>query len=215
MQQVPTGWQGWHTAYDDPASSLARRLPVVRGHVSVSLASLQTDGCIDILSLCAGEGRDLLPPLKALLPGSFRARLVEVDDSIAQTARGTCRRLGLESVTVLTADAGLTANYTDFLPVDLLLLCGIFGNISAQDIRTTLGAVPAMLRPGGIVIWTRGYFVPDLRSAVRSWVAEVGLVETSWDSEPEGYGVGVARRGNAARETDRPPLPLRLFTFIR
>ena len=43
------------------------------------------------------------------------------------------------------ADAGDTSAFADELPVDLLLLCGIFGNISEADIRATVSAVPAML----------------------------------------------------------------------
>jgi hypothetical protein len=100
------------------------------------------------------------------------------------------------------------------LPVDLLLLCGIFGNVPERDIRRTIAAVPAMLAPGGRVIWTRGRCEgQDLRPAVRRWVRDAGLEEIAYDGEPELFGVGVACAGAsapAARE-----LPDRLFTFVR
>jgi hypothetical protein len=41
------------------------------------------------------------------------------------------------------------------LPADVLLLCGIFGNVSDGDIRRTVQAVPALCRAGATVIWAR------------------------------------------------------------
>lgn len=112
---------------------------------------------------------------------------------------------------VRTADAGASATFLDILPVDLLLLCGIFGNVTDADIRRTIAAVPAMLTPGGTVIWTRGRFGDaDLRPDVRRWLVEAGLVEVAFDGEPERFGVGVARWPGP---TAPGPLPARLFTF--
>lgn len=55
-------------------------------------------------------------------------------------------------------------------PVDLLMLCGIFGNVSEQGIKATVSGTPALLRDGGAVIWTRGATDPDLRPAIRQMV---------------------------------------------
>ncbi len=103
------------------------------------------------------------------------------------------------------ADAGDPSAFTDVLPVDLLLLCGIFGNISAADIRVTVGAVPAMLAAGGTVIWTRGrYQGTDLRPVVRGWFTDAGLTELTFDGEPEPFGVGVARSSRHRPPTSTP-----------
>ena len=100
------------------------------------------------------------------------------------------------------------------LPVDLLLLCGIFGNVPDEDIRRIVAAVPLLLAPGGIVIWTRGRCDgPDLRPAVRAWFRKAGLSEIAYDEEAEGYGVGVARAGDDAPRAAAIPDPL--FTFVR
>ena len=136
--------------------------------------------------------------------------LIELDARLAADARD--RAADLPGVTVRQADAGDPSAFTDVLPVDLLLLCGIFGNISAADIRVTVGAVPAMLAAGGTVIWTRGrYQGTDLRPVVRSWFTDAGLTELTFDGEPEPFGVGVAR----STTPTTGELPQRLFTFVR
>ena len=106
------------------------------------------------------------------------------------------------------------ATFVDVLPVELLLLCGIFGNISIADIRATIAAVPSMLSPGGTVIWTRGRSPDeDLRPTIRRWFADAGLSEVAFDGDPERFGVGVARKGTEAPSTS--PTTTRLFTFLR
>jgi hypothetical protein len=207
-----TDWRAWHSYYDDPDSSLARRLEIVTQRVSEALESVSCDDTIRVLSLCSGDGRDLLPVLASRQPGPYQATLVEKDPSIAADAVTRCRQLGLDRVTVVVGDAGTPSTYTEYLPVDLLLLCGIFGNISRDDIRTSVLAAPLMLRQGGFLIWTRGSSDPDVRSTIRGWVDQSGLVETSWDFESDGYGVGVARLTRASRNHE---LPRRLFTFTR
>jgi len=114
----------------------------------------------------------------------------------------------------VSRSARRTAAWVDAVPVDLLLLCGIFGNVTDDDIHRTIAAVPGLLTDGGIVIWTRGAFAdrPDLRPIVCGWCAEAGLDEVSFDGDPEAYGVGVNRFVAAAEPR---PLPARLFEFVR
>jgi len=203
----------WHASYDDPATSLARRLLVVRRRVSEALSSRDLSRPWQIVSLCAGDGRDLLPELASTRDGPVRAVLVEQDANLAEDARASARQLGLEAVHVITGDAGRSATFASGLPADLLMLCGIFGNVSEHDIATTVAATPMMLRPGGTVIWTRGSAKPDLRPVIRRWFREAGLDEVAFDSEPEGFGVGVA---TLSFEPDRPAeLPTWLFSFNR
>jgi hypothetical protein len=55
-------WQAWHEKYDDPASSLARRLRVVQARIREALDACPP-GRVRVVSLCAGQGRDLLEVL--------------------------------------------------------------------------------------------------------------------------------------------------------
>jgi hypothetical protein len=138
---------------------------------------------------------------------------MEKNATLTQEARETAVKLGVEHVTVLTGDAGETESFAFALPVDLLVLCGIFGNVSEENVALTVAASPAMLRPGATVIWARGISEPDLRPAIRRWFVDAGLRETAFDSKPNGFAVGAATSSQHPR-TD-PPLPARLFTFVR
>ncbi|MEE3920047.1 hypothetical protein V2I01_22750 [Micromonospora sp. BRA006-A] len=66
------------------------------------------------------------------------ARLVELDPRNADPARRAAADAGLTGVEVVTGDASLTDCYADLAPADLALACGIFGNISDDDIRETV-----------------------------------------------------------------------------
>lgn len=208
-----TDWPAWHRRYDDPDSVQSRRLVVVRRRVGEALDALGASAR-RILSLCAGDGRDLIPELAARPELTPETVLVESDVELASRAAQSAASAGLERVDVRRADASRRESFGDVLPVDLLLLCGIFGNVSDDDIRRTIGAAPAMLRPAGHVVWTRGRCDgPDLRPTLRGWVADAGLVELAYDGEPEAYGVGLAVNPSTGRiDVD---VPERLFTFFR
>ena len=143
-------WLRWHAEYETPESSLSRRLRVVQAYVRQALALLPA--APRVLSMCAGDGRDVLP----LLPAGARAVLVELDPTLASRARATAEDLGLPGVTVVTGDAGVTDPYLPLAPADLVLACGVFGNIPPEHARRTIAALPGLLAEGGIVVWTRG-----------------------------------------------------------
>lgn len=206
-------WRAWHLQYGDPGSIQAQRLALVRRRVGESLDALG-GSARRVLSLCAGDGRDLVPELSTRPQITADTVLVELDAELAAHATASAASAGVRRLTVRVADASLPVSFADALPVDLLLLCGIFGNVSQPDIRRTISAVPTMLAPGGLVIWTRGRCDgPDLRPAVRRWVVEAGLEEVAYDGEPELFGVGVARSGPST--PTEATLPDRLFTFLR
>jgi hypothetical protein len=179
---VSRDWARWHDAYDDPASPLRIRLGRVQAHLSAAIA-VAPPGPVTVLSLCAGQGRDII----GVLPGHPRradvtAVLVELDPRNAAAARSGAAAAGLANVHVREADAGLVTGYADALPADVLLLCGIFGNVIDPDIRRTATAAAAMCAVGGTVIWTRHRRPPDLTPHVRSWFAAAGFAEIAFDS---------------------------------
>ena len=188
-------WVSWHEQYDDPESPLRARLALVQRHLANALTSAPA-GPIGLVSLCAGQARDVF----GVLPGHPRrddvaALLVEFDADIADHAGRQAAAAGLSRVRVRQADAGLVTSYADALPADVLLLCGIFGNISNDDIRRTTRAAAVMCRPGGTVIWTRHRRDPDLTPELRAWLTDAGFEEIAFDSPPTATrtGVGVNR----------------------
>ncbi len=209
-----TDWVAWHHSYDDPASSLPRRLEVVRRRVSDAL-DLVPAARPRLLSLCAGDGRDVIPVL-ARRGGSgwTSAVLVEHDEVLAGAALDAAAAAGLDALDVRRGDAGEPTTFADVVPVDVLLLCGIFGNISTAEVDGVIALAPTLVEPGGCVIWTRGRTDPDLRPRVRKAFRAAGFEEVAYDGEAESYGVGLARRLDEAAP-DRTDLPDRLFSFLR
>ena len=188
-------WVAWHAAYDDPWSSLSARLRLVRGHLSRALDAAPA-GPVRLVSLCAGQGLDVL----GVLPGHPRGQdvtavLVEFDPHNAALARRGAAGAGLPRVEVREADAGRVGNYADVLPADVLLLCGIFGNVSEGDIQRTAQAAPALCAPGATVIWTRHRRPPDLTPRIRAWFRASGFDEVAFDTPDTKAltGVGVGR----------------------
>jgi hypothetical protein len=168
---------------------------------------------LTVLSLCAGQGRDLLEVL-AVRPAAARVRshLVEYDPRNIAVAQATIRTTQIVDATVLRADAGDLATYARTPPADLLLLAGVLGNISVADVQTTINALPRLCAAGATVIWTRTRRAPDLTPAIRRWAAAAGFVEQAFHAPADVlFTVGV-------HQLQGQPQPLppygRLFRFL-
>ncbi len=206
-------WVAWHAAYDDPSSSLSARLRRVQSHLRDAIGQAPA-GRVSLVSLCAGQGRDVI----GVLPhhprrDDVRAVLVESDAHNVGLARRAAEREGLSQVEVRHADASLAASFADALPADVLLLCGIFGNVSDSDIERTVASAPALGRVGATVIWTRHRRPPDLTPRLRAWFAGSGFDEIAFDALATSAltGVGVNRLRRSAPAAKLPGHPL--FTF--
>ncbi len=206
-------WVAWHHGYDNPSSSLSARLARVRWHLSEAISGAGP-GPVQILSLCAGQGHDVLDVLPAHpRREDVRALLVEADATNARVARERAAAAGLARVYVRQADASLVASFADVLPADVLLLCGIFGNVSESDIKRTVDTAAALCSNGATVIWTRHRRPPDLTPRLRAWFAGNGFDEVAFDAlDTEvltGVGVHRLRSGQPRRGYSDDPL----FTF--
>ena len=204
-------WETWHDAYADPDSALSRRLRVVQGFIATVLDETAPRP-VRVVSLCAGEGRDLLEVLARRGDGDrVTATLVELDPELADRARSASQ--GLPGIEVRTADAGDPGVYTDLPPADLVLLCGVLGNVSDADVEHTIAALPALCADGARVVWTRTRRPPDLTPSVRRWLSDNGFDEVAFASVPGSLAaVGVAdlrsRPVGASLGTER------LFTIL-
>jgi ubiquinone/menaquinone biosynthesis C-methylase UbiE len=205
-------WSTWHDEYDLPESPLARRLVAVQNQIRAAL-DRSSAGPLRVISLCAGQGRDLLEVL-ADHPrrNDVHARLVELDARNTAYAEERARAAGLHQVEVVTADASLTDHYRGMAPADLVLVCGVFGNITDEDIERTIDSCPQLCQPGGTVIWTRHRADPDRVPLICQRFKTRGF-DLQWLSERDaGFGVGVHRFAGE-------PQPLaagrRMFTFVR
>jgi hypothetical protein len=201
-------WVRWHDAYEDPGSSLARRLVAVQQLIRTFLDG-RPPGPVRVVSMCAGQGRDILGVL-ADHPRrrDVTGRLVELDARNAEVARERAPA----AIEVLVGDAAETANYAGAVPADLVLACGVFGNISDGDIHRTIASLPGFCAAGGAVIWTRHREPPDLVPTLCQWFAEAGFRPVWVADRDVGYGAGMHAYTGPAKEL---PVGERLFTFDR
>lgn len=206
-----TDWQEWHRPYDDPGSPLSRRLRVIQRHIDDWL-DRTAPAPVQVLSVCAGDGRDLLGVLHNRSdPGRVRATLVELDGGNA--ARATEAAAGLPGITVRVQDAGVTDAYRGAVPADLVLLAGVFGNIPDEAVRRTVQALPGLCAAGATVVWTRHRRPPDLTPSIRSWMAAADFEEVAFDTPEDAlFSVGAYRFAGAPRPWEPG---VRLFSFER
>lgn len=209
-------WHAWYRQYDDPTSSLTARLKVVKGQLRTVLES--AEGPVRLLGLCSGDGRDTIPVIDSV-PTKVTARLVELDPLFSAMARESAAALQLD-VEVLRTDAGTTDCAVGAVPADVVMACGIFGNVTDADVENTVRTLPSLLAPGGTVIWTRRHRAPEDPAPgpgepadyARQVFADAGFEEVAFVvPEEHAFRVGVHRWPG-------PEVPFepgrRMFTFL-
>ncbi len=206
-------YQAWHDDYDRPGSSLHLRLLVVQDLIAGVLDEAPP-GPVRVISMCAGQGRDVLTVARRhRRGGDLVGRLVELDPANVAAARATIAGAGLDGIEVVEGDAGLSDAYVGAAPADLVLACGILGNISDEDIRATVAFLPGLCAPGATVLWTRRQDEDGIVSTIQDWFTAAGFEPRALIT-PERVSFGVA----AARFTGTPE-PLRpgvhIFSFVR
>lgn len=214
LHTMTTDWSAWHDPYADPTSALSQRLRVVQSRVDEWLDDT-APAAVQVLSLCAGDGRDLLDVLAGRSDADrVTATLVDIDQRNVARARTRIAELGLDdTIQVRRADAGESTSTEGAVPADLVLACGIFGNISDDDVHMLVAVLPQLCARGALVVWTRHRAAPDLTPTIRRWFAEAGFDEVAFTAPREHlFTVGAHRFGG----TPQPLVPgRRWFTFVR
>jgi hypothetical protein len=203
-------WRAWHEDYGDSDSALGQRLVLVQKQVHAALENA-APGPIKVISVCAGQGHDLIGAL-ADHPrrADVMARLVEIDAHNALAARRAAMAAGLDGVQAVAGDASITDTYAGAVPADLILLCGVFGNITAADIANTVRHLPSLCAPAATVIWTRHRHPPDLTPYIRETFVQGGFAELGFEDSPP-FGVGVNRLATLSQPFQGG---IRLFEFV-
>jgi hypothetical protein len=203
-------WRAWHSGYESPDSELGRRLALVQAQLR-GVLDHAAPGPIRAISVCAGQGHDLIGVL-ANHPrrADVSARLVELDPQNVLIAQRAAAATGLDAVEAVAADASLTDAYVGAVPADVIIICGVFGNISAPDIVNTIEQLGQLCAPNATVVWTRHRRPPDLVPHIRETFERCGFDELAFEEAPP-FGVGV----NRLRVAPQPLQPgVRLFEFI-
>ena len=202
-------WDAWHDEYDSPGTRLAKRLVVVQEQLTLALDSAPP-GPIELLSMCAGQGRDVI----GVLPSHPRradvtALLVELHPRNVAKAKQSATDAGLDNVEIREGDAGATDNYADLAPAQIVLACGIFGNVLPETAERAIGSFRSLCKPGADLLWTGGR--SGLFELVNTCLAKNGF-EQRFVSNPNETQFGVGRHTYGGE-----PQPLErggsMFTF--
>jgi hypothetical protein len=208
--QMSVDWRAWHEGYEDPNSELGRRLALVQSQLRAALDQAPS-GPIHAISLCAGQGHDIIGVL-ADHPRreDVSARLVELDEQNVQLARAAADAMGLDAVEVIAGDASLTDAYAGAVPADVILICGVFGNVAADDIANTIAHLGQLCAAEATVIWTRHRRAPDLVPRIRETFEHAGFGEIAFADAPP-FGVGTNRLLGAPQSLKRG---VKMFNFV-
>ncbi len=207
----------WHEQYDDPGSSLLQRLAMVRDVLRAELDA--RPGPVRVLSLCAGDGRDLLSVLAERDDAArVSATLVEVLPELVERARALAADLASD-VEVVAGDAGRSDTYAGLatVPADVVLVVGVLGNVSDDDVAVLAAALPQLCAPGATLVWSRGRSVDgtlDVVTPVREALAAAGFGEVSvtpFDVGDDCTALGVVRYDGPAVALERG---VPWFTFV-
>jgi Methyltransferase domain len=226
-----TDWNLWLSRYDKPRSPHSQRLKTVQRLIGRRIDRTAPHP-ISALSICAGDGRDILEVLGARADASrVKTTLVELDPRLCALARARVSENGIIGVDIKQADAGTTDAYAGVSPADIVILVGVFGNIADADVRATVKVLPALCKPGALIIWSlrqrprrdQGRCGPHRHQAewqhpndyervrkVREWLDAEGFYEVLKSASDAVFHVGAHRCVG-----EPPPLPAshRFFTF--
>lgn len=208
-------WRQWYKHYDS-LPSLQARLQIVREQIIAALNDCPP-GPIRIVSVCAGDGRDLI----GALPDHPRQRDVTawlIDNHAESIARGEAAAndagLGAQ-VRFVNADATVAGNYAGLVPADLIILSGFLGHLRNDDVPSLIESLPMLCKSGGWTIWNRHLVmnkgreqVPAIRELFRqSQFEEIHFGITSHD----GFAIGRVRYTGRGMPLDNARV---LFEFV-
>lgn len=149
-------WSNW------PARAYLRsgyqlRLGAVQSHLTDCLDDA-APGPLRLVSICAGDGRDVIGVLESHpRRADVEAWLVELDRKSVESGRKSAEAKGLtDRVTFINGDATDYATYSNILPCDIVMMCGVLGHVRPSERAEMVKKAARFCKPGGAIVWTRG-----------------------------------------------------------
>src|SRR5262249_27660144 len=143
----PDAWNSWpQSAYKK--QRYRHRLCAVQDHFRECLDSAPS-GPIRVVSMCAGDGRDVIEVLSSHpRRNDVAAWLVELNAHSVAEGRRRAKNAGLlDRVTFLNKDATDYATYATIAPADILLVCGVWGHVPIHERTALINAIAYLCKP--------------------------------------------------------------------
>ncbi|HET9847821.1 MAG TPA: class I SAM-dependent methyltransferase, partial [Candidatus Dormibacteraeota bacterium] len=124
-----------------------------------------------------------------------QAVLLELDPENVALARKAAVEAELPQLHVVQTDASMSDEYAPYVPADIVLACGIFGNISDVDLEGTVRHLSMLCAEGAAVIWTRHWKEPAVIDSIQRWFSESGFRNIRFDAldNDRKMGIGLAQ----------------------
>lgn len=189
-------WFAWHDNYRT-RPRMRQRLQIVREYL-VTCLNACPPGKIQVISVCAGDSRDLTGTLyDHPRTADVQARLVELDERLVECGRTAAESAGLgEQLQFIQGDATISSVYEGAVPADIVLLCGVIGNIPEEELPRLMESLAYFCKPEAFVIWTRDLFDDgeNRLALVRELLQKSGFEEVNFRMTLTGnMGVGTHR----------------------
>jgi hypothetical protein len=186
---MPEDWYAWHDNYRRHRG-LQARLDLVCEHIASSMTAC-APGVIRVVSVCAGDGRDLIGAMIAHpRAGDIQARLVEQDPRLVDAGQSCADLSDLgPQLKFVRGDATLFSAYRGAAPADLVLVCGVFGHVREENLAQLVRGLAVLCRPNGRVIWTRSMKAWDGErhvALIREYFRESGFEEVRFEKASVG-----------------------------
>ena len=152
---MPIDWVTWHERYNTNRG-LKARLKAVCGQIENCLNACPP-GQIRVVSVCCGDGRDLLTALiNHPREKDVVAYLIDQERALIESGQDSANLSGIgHQLNFIVGDATLASSYKGIVPADLVLVCGVFGHVLKEDLPKLVQSLGGMCKTGGYVIWTR------------------------------------------------------------
>ena len=208
-------WFKWHTRYE-ASPLLQARLTLVRAQIAQAIQACP-HASIRLISLCAGDGRDVIGTLgNHPRADHTSAYLIENNPALIAHGEGAIAQCDLLTrVQFMHADATRSTTYQAIAPADVLIVCGVFGNVREANTGQMIEHLRCLCRRQGRVVWTRTVAQPrDQRATalIREQFSAAGFHEmTVQHTTPPGIVVATHAYGGDPY-TLRPGVTLFEFT---
>ena len=208
-------WSEWYKQYDS-FPGLQARLRLVGEQIVVALDACPS-GPIQIISLCAGDGRDVIGALQGH-PRRHDVNALLLDSHAESLARGRAAAAGAglaRQLRFIEADASLASNYAAAVPADLVLISGFLGHLRHEDVPRLIASLPMFCKTGGWAIWNRHLILHDGHKqvpAIREFFRQAKFEEVFFGTpDPNGFAVGRVRFTGRPEPLDASRV---LFEFV-
>ena len=193
-------WWRWHSEYDDLSSPRSARLEAVQELLTAALDAAAlgsgrntSSAELRLISICAGQGREVLPVLLTHpRGGDVSALMVEFDPLNAGFLTSALGATSLAGVDVAVADAGETSSYAAGVPADIVVCSGVFEHLSAPQVRGLVRGIPLLCAVGASLVWAIDHTPPGLVDTLGECLAEGGFAAQEQKAKGEwmaGYAV--------------------------